>query len=59
MTDQENRNPEQNPQQPVAATKPDVQLGHPLPEKDQVPTGQPKSPQSEQESQDQERQKQA
>ena len=62
MSDQQNRNPEHNdPQKPVPAKKPDIQPSQPVPmqQKEQVPTGLPKGPQSEQEKHDQEHKKQA
>ena len=54
MSDQENRNPQHtDPQKPV--TQPNV----PVPPKQEVPSGQPKTPQPVQEKHDQEKKKSA
>jgi hypothetical protein len=57
MSDQENRNPQHSdPQKLGSDQKPGNQ---PIQHKQQDPSGQPKSPQSEQEKHDQEKTKQA
>ena len=60
MSDQENRNPQHSdPQKPGSDQKPGNQPNQPIEHKQQDPSGQPKSPQSEQEKHDQEKKKQA
>jgi len=61
VADQQNRTPEHNdPQKPMPAKKPDIQPGQPVQQqKEQVPAGLPKNPQTEQEKHDQEHKKQA
>jgi hypothetical protein len=60
MSDQENRNPQQSdPQKPAHEQKPGSQPNQPVQQKQPVPTGQPKSPQPEQEKHDQANKKQA
>jgi hypothetical protein len=60
MSDQESRNPQHSdPQKPSPDQKPGNQPNQPVQQKQQVPGGQPKTPQSEQEKHDQERKKQA
>jgi hypothetical protein len=60
MSDQENRNPQHSdPQKPGSEQKPGNQPNQPIQHKQQDPSGQPKSPQSEQEKHDQEKKKQA
>jgi hypothetical protein len=59
MSDQQNRNPQQNdPQKPNQKITPGHQPSPPVKQKEQAPPGQPKSPQSEQEKHDQEHKKQ-
>jgi len=58
MSDQQNRNPQQSdPQKPGPEKKPGYQPNQPVKQKEQVPPGQPKSPQPEQEKHDQEHKK--
>ena len=60
MPDQENRTPQPiDAQKPSSEPNPGNQKDQPVQEKPQVPGGQPKSPQSEQERLDQEKKKQA
>jgi hypothetical protein len=60
MSDQENRNPQHNnPQKPSTEQKPGNQPNQPVQKKEQIPSAQPKSPQSEPEKHDQEKKKQA
>jgi hypothetical protein len=60
MSDQENRNPQHSdPQKPAPEQKPGNQPIQPVQQKQPVPIGQPKVPQSEQEIHDQEKKKQA
>jgi hypothetical protein len=60
MSDQENRKPQQtDPQKPTTEHKPGNQPNQPAQQKPQVPGGQPKSPQPEQEKHGQEKKKQA
>ena len=58
MSDQENRNPQHSDPQ-KAEPKPGNQPNQPVQQKPQVPGGQPKSPQSEPEKQDQQQKKHA
>jgi hypothetical protein len=60
MSDQENRNPQHtDPQKPTTEHKSGNQPNQPVQQKPQVPGGQPKTPQPEQEKHDQEKKKQA
>ena len=60
MSDQENRNPQHSdPQTATPEQKPIVQPNQPVQQKPVVPIAQPKSPQSEAETHDQEQKKQA
>jgi hypothetical protein len=60
MSDQENRNPQHSdPQKPVEEQKSGSQPNQPVQQKQPVPTGQPKSPQPEQEKHDQANKKHA
>jgi hypothetical protein len=60
MADQESRKPQDiDPQKPGSEQRPGNQPNQPVQQKQQVPGGQPKSPQPEQEKHDQEKQKQA
>jgi hypothetical protein len=60
MLEQEKLNPQHtDPQKPIPEQKPVNQPNQPVQQKPQVPGGQPKSPQPEQEKYDQEKKKQA
>jgi hypothetical protein len=60
MSDRENRNPQHNEaQKPGSEQKSGNQPNHPVQQKQGNPSGQPKSPQSEQEKHDQATKKQA
>jgi hypothetical protein len=58
MPDQEGRNPQHSDPQ-KSEPKPGTQPNQPVQQKQQVPGGEPKSPQSEPEKHDQEKKKQA
>ena len=60
MSDQENRKLQHNDEQnPGSQQKAGNQANHPVQQKQENPSGQPKSPQSEQEKHNQEKKKQA
>src|SRR5664279_3801805 len=60
MSDQENRKPQQSdPQKPGWEQKPGNEPNQPMQPKQEVPSGQPKTPQPEQEKHDQEKKKSA
>jgi hypothetical protein len=59
MSDQESNPQYSDPQKPGPEQEPGNQPNPPVQQKQQVPSGQPKSPQSEPEKHDQEQKKQA
>jgi len=59
MSDQENRNLEHSDPQKHEEKKPVTQPNVPVPPKQEIPTGQPKTPQPAQEKHDQEKKKPA
>jgi hypothetical protein len=60
MSDQENRKPQQSdPHKPGWEQKPGNEPNQPMQPKQEVPSGQPKTPQPEQEKHDQEKKKSA
>lgn len=60
MSDQHSRNPQHsNPQKPEPGQKTGNQTKHPVQQKQELPSGQPKTPESEHEKHDQEKKKQA